>query len=192
MRQITICIHRKILPMLALAGLAAALGVAAPASAQEYGGGAAQGYIGQEPAPFKPGSVTSAQSAADPAPPTLPPVFDTVRAGENEDEKAPAIADPCADFAGSYDAYNVCQDRIKKIERMRDAKNRRMGVSPAPAPAAAEKPVTPEDAAAKVDELERKLQEKADADAAAKAAPTTKKGIGEFNRNPDKGKPLFK
>lgn len=178
-------------------------GFAAPAAAQDasgYGSGATQGYIGQNPnaAPpvLPPGSVTSAQPTANPAPPTLPPVFDTVRAAEGQDTAQPAVADPCADFAGSYDGYNMCQDRIKKIERMRDAKHRRMGTVPAVAPAAValepEKPMTPEDAAAKVQELEKKMAEKEAEAEAKKAAPTTKKGIGAFDRNPDKGNSVFK
>lgn len=180
---------------------AAMLLAVSPVLAQSSGG-ATQGYIGSDPnaAPPSPppGSITTAAPPVRAEPPTLPPVFDTVRTSEPEKPEEPAVADPCADFADSYDAYNICQDRMKKIERMRDAKNRRMGISPAPAPTApeAEKPLTPEEAAKqaaeKVEELEKKLQEKEAAEAAAKAAPTTKKGIGEFDRNPDKGKPLFK
>jgi hypothetical protein len=171
-------------------------GFAAPAAAQDaggYGSGATQGYIGQDPnaAPptLPPGSVTS----ANPAPPTLPPVFDTVREAESEDDAQPAVADPCADFADSYDGYNMCQDRIKKIERMRDAKHRRMGTVPAVAPVAPEpeKPMTAEDAADKVKALEKKIDEKEAEAEAKKAEPTTKKGIGGFNRNPDKGNSVF-
>jgi hypothetical protein len=197
--RFSIVICRKALTITVFALMA---GFAAPSAAQDggaYSGSATQGYIGRDPsAPppaLPPGAVAPAQRAADPAPPTLPPVFDTVRAAESEDTAAPGVEDPCADFADSYDGYNVCQDRIKKIERMRDAKHRRMGTTPAPAVIAVpepEKPMTPEDAAARVDELEKKLEEKAAAEAAAKAAPTTKTGIGQFNRNPDKGDSLFR
>ncbi|MDP2204767.1 MAG: hypothetical protein Q8K65_00505 [Alphaproteobacteria bacterium] len=186
---------------LVLTALVLMTGMSIPAAAQDaggYGSGATQGYIGQDPAAttpaLPPGSVTSAQPA-NPAPPRLPPVFDTVRAAEGADEAQPAVADPCADFADSYDGYNMCQDRIKKIERMQDAKHRRMGTTPAPAVVATpepEKPMTPEDAADKVRELEKKIDEKEAATEAKKAEPTTKKGIGGFNRNPDKGDSLFR
>lgn len=183
------------------AALVLVAGFATSATAQDgsgYGSGATQGYIGQDPnaAPpvLPPGSVTSAQPTTSPAPPTLPPVFDTVRAAESQDNTQPAVADPCADFADSYDGYNMCQDRIKKIERMRDAKHRRMGTVPAIAPTAPEpeKPMTPEEAAAKVLELEKKMAEKEAEAEAKKAEPTTKKGIGAFERNPDKGNSVFK
>lgn len=200
---LTLILRRKALFLVAAAALMAAGALAAPALAQPSGG-ATQGYIGSDPRTtppaLPPGSVTTASPPARAeTPPTLPPVFDTVRASEPAKPEEPAVADPCADFAGSHDSYNMCQDRIKKIERMRDAKNRRMGITPQPA-VLPEKQVTPEEAAQdaakaageKVDELEKKLKEKEEADAAAKAAPTTKKGIGQFDRNPEKGGALFR
>jgi len=194
--------YRKVFFLIVAAAFMTAGGFAAPAWAQS-GSGATQGYIGSAPSTtppaLPPGSVTTASPPARAEPPTLPPVFDAVRASEPAKQEEPAVADPCADFAGSYDGYNMCQDRIKKIERMRDAKNRRMGITPQPA-VVPEKQLTPEEAAQgaakeageKVDALERKLKEKEAADAAAKAAPTTKKGIGEFDRNPEKGGALFR
>jgi hypothetical protein len=197
----TLILRRKALFLIVVTVLMAA-GFATPALAQSSGG-ATQGYIGSDPSTTPPalprGSVTTASPPVRAEPPTLPPVFDTVRASEPAKQEEPAVADPCADFAGSYDGYNMCQDRIKKIERMRDAKNRRMGITPQPV-VVPEKQLTPEEAAQeaaketseKVDEIERKLKEKEAADAAAKAAPTTKKGIGAFDRNPEKGSGLFR
>lgn len=167
------------------------------AAPREYSGTAMQGgYIGQDAPPVAPaGSVTTAQPVPEEnAPPSLPAVFDSAGADAQEDA-APATADPCADFADYADSYNLCQDRIKKIERMRAAKDRRMGTTPAVLPKQASEPA-PEDndqkALDKVEELEKKMKEKEEEAAAKKAAPTTKKGIGDFNRDPEKGTSLFK
>lgn len=160
-------------------------------------GGTVSGIIGQDPA-------AAARPTTDTAPPSLPPAFDTVVPPVVAPAAAPAAAmpqfkDPCASY-GNGDAYNLCQDRIKKIERMRDAKNRRMGVETTPVVVPTETTVktdaTADDKAKaaidKVEELEKKLKEKEAAEAAKKAAPTTKKGIGDFDRNPAKGNALFK
>lgn len=179
---------------------------AAPAIAQDDGdedyAAPAQGFTGfigrdtNTPPPADEGGVTQAQP--DLAPPALPPVFSTVReSAPHEEDTTPAVADPCADFTDSYDSYNICQDRVKKIERMRDAKNRRLGIqpapaAPAPAPAESAKDMA-KDATDKVEELEQKMKDKEAADAARRAAPTTKKGIGDFNRYPEtSGNKLFR
>lgn len=163
----------------------------------DYSGTALQGgYIGQDGPPVAPaGSVTSAQPVTpSEEPPSLPPVFGSVKQADAPKNDVPPVADPCAEYADSYDGYNMCQDRIKKIERMREAKERRMGITPAPAPAPAPA-ATPEDSAKqaveKVEELEKKMKEQEEAAAAKKAAPTTKKGIGDFKRNPEKGESVF-
>lgn len=167
------------------------------AAPREYSGTAMQGgYIGQDAPPVAPaGSVTTAQPVPEEnAPPSLPAVFDSAGAQPQEDA-APAIADPCADFADYADSYNMCQDRIKKIERMRAAKDRRMGTTPAVLPKQASESAPEDDsqkALDKVEELEKTMKEKEEEAAAKKAAPTTKKGIGDFNRDPEKGTSLFK
>jgi|GEM_PF-2302570 len=165
----------------------------------DYTGTAMEGgFIGQNgntpaPAPEASRDIPMPVAGSD-APPALPPVFEAVKEAEQSDDGASGVADPCADFADSYDGYNMCQDRIKKIERMREAKQRRMGTTPAPA-ATAKEEAEPEDdskkAVKKVEELEKKMKESEEAAAAKKAAPTTKKGIGEFNRNPEKGESVF-
>ncbi len=163
----------------------------------DYSGTALQGgYIGQDAPPVAPaGSVTSAQpETPSEEPPSLPPVFGSVKQADTPKDDVPPVDDPCAEYTDSYDGYNMCQDRIKKIERMREAKQRRMGTTPAPAPAPAPA-ATPEDTAKqaveKVEELEKKMKESEEAAAAKKAAPTTKKGIGDFKRNPEKGESVF-
>ena len=165
-----------------------------PAPPADDLGGTVSGMIGQDPAsvPARPPQTYQPDNVP---PPTLPPVFDTVAAPVQDTvQEEPQFDDACAAY-GNGDAYNMCQDRIKKIERMRDAKNRRMGVEPAAA-VQVKAPKTQEDktkeAVDKVEELEKKLQAKEAADAAKKAAPTTKKGIGDFDRNPEKGNSLFK
>lgn len=167
------------------------------ASPREYSGTGMQGgYIGQDAPPVAPaGSVTTAQPVPEEnAPPSLPAVFDSAGAQPQEDA-APAAADPCADFADYADSYNMCQDRIKKIERMRAAKERRMGTTPAVLPEKTAAPAPEDDAKKavdKVEELEKKMKEQEEEAAAKKAAPTTKKGIGDFDRDPEKGTSLFK
>lgn len=169
----------------------------------EYGGTADSGVIGNDntrPAAYRPGTPGD-------APPSLPPVFDGMTGEgaaieEAAEEDLRDENDPCAEYEDG-DGYNMCQDRIRKIERMRDAKNRRMDIAPAQAAPAAQQPANDAPAATgsgdkateavnKVEELEKRLKEKEEAEAARKAAPTTKKGIGAFDRNPEKGTPLFK
>lgn len=165
--------------------------LAAEGEDSEFGGTADSGVIGSDdnrPAAARPNDDSD-------LPPSLPAVFDgaaTPAAAEEEDE-GPDENDPCAAYEDG-DGYNMCQDRIRKIERMRDAKNRRMGTEPAPVQAAPAKTSTDKasEAVDKVEELEKRLKEKEELEAAKKAAPTTKKNIGGFERNPEKGTPLFK
>ncbi len=193
------------------AGLSLSPAWAQPYDSEAYGtpgtpavddlGGTVSGMIGQDPA------TATRPAQTDAVPPSLPPAFETVEppvttpaaAPATPEQAVPEFKDPCASY-GNGDAYNLCQDRIKKIERMRDAKNRRMGIETTPVIVPTEttvKPGTTTDDKAKaaidkVEELEKKLKEKEAADAAKKAAPTTKKGIGDFDRNPAKGNELFK
>lgn len=193
------------------AALLAAPAWAQPYSSEPYGtqgtptvddlGGTVSGIIGQDPA------VTKSPTEPDTVPLSLPPAFDMVEPPVTTPAAAPAapaqavpqFKDACASYTNG-DAYNMCQDRIKKIERMRDAKNRRMGIESTPVIMPTETTVKTEAetdqkakaAIDKVEELEKKLKEKEAAEAAKKAAPTTKKGIGDFDRNPAKGSELFK
>lgn len=104
--------------------------------------------------------------------PTLPPAFDPVTAPPattTAAPAAPAAPDPCAAFAASADSYLMCQDRMQKMERMKEANQRRLQ-KPAPAvDPAAEKAAAEAKAAAdakakeladKVDALEKELNKK--------------------------------
>lgn len=46
------------------------------------------------------------------------------KAEAKKDDKAPAV-DPCAAYMASYSAYNACQDREQKMQRAKDAKEKR-------------------------------------------------------------------
>jgi hypothetical protein len=59
--------------------------------------------------------------ASAPAAPAAPVAPGTVPAAA----EAPAVQDPCAAYMNSYEVYAVCQDRLQKIQRMRDAKKKR-------------------------------------------------------------------
>lgn len=85
------------------------------------------------PAPTPP-TAPVAPVAPAPTTPTLPPAF-----GQNAVAPVPApaavpqaapttppVKDPCAAYMNSYDSYNLCQDRIKKIERMKEAMQKRV------------------------------------------------------------------
>jgi len=122
----------------------------APAQAQSSYTGATQGFVGQKnPTPRAVPPVEYPQAT----PSNLPPVFDnvappslpaTTASGEGSD----AVEDPCSAYTDSYDSYTLCQDRIQKIQRMKDAKSKRQANdakrygTPAPAPVATEEPKT--------------------------------------------------
>ena len=60
--------------------------------------------------------------------PALPPVFDTVEppTAINEDGYAEDTAeDPCAAYLDNYDGYTICQDRMQKIQRLKDGQKAR-------------------------------------------------------------------
>lgn len=68
------------------------------------------------------------------APSTVPPVFNPAAAGTQPapapldpgaPTAAPAVADPCEAYVGNYSSYTICQDRIMKYQRMKDAKVKR-------------------------------------------------------------------
>ena len=108
----------------------------------DYSGTARQSTIGRDPnmpPPPAPGAVMRAQPAPGDTP-RLPPVFDQVTAPPlpaDAQPQEPAVYDPCGEHADYPDSYALCRDRMMKIERMRDAQQRRRGTPPAPAPAAA-------------------------------------------------------
>lgn len=95
------------------------------------------------PAPGLEGTQPALPAAPAAGQPMTPVTVPNSQAGAPL-ETAPAQEDPCAAFTGSYDAYAMCQDRQKKIQRMHDAKQRRTAPPPAaqaPAPAAEEDPL---------------------------------------------------
>jgi hypothetical protein len=60
-----------------------------------------------------------------------------------------APKDPCEAYMANISAYNVCHDRLNKIDRMKKAKMRREGKSaePAKTPPATQETAVPKDAA---------------------------------------------
>lgn len=133
------------------------LSAALPVRAQEYGAAPTaapvvdsgySGYSGGANAPAAP-------------PPALPPVFDSATAAPapapapSAPSSAPASAppaaaadetqavDPCTDYMYSFDAYTVCQDRMAKIQRMKDAKGKRKSNYAPAAPKPAEQSAAP-------------------------------------------------
>jgi hypothetical protein len=77
--------------------------------------------------------VAGVPTPETPTPPTVPEVVQEQPAQPQQ----PAVVDPCAAYMSSYESYVVCQDRIQKIQRMKDAKTRRDEIS-RPAPKAEE------------------------------------------------------
>ena len=60
--------------------------------------------------------------------PQLPPVFDNVQTptAVNEDGYAEDTADdPCAAYLDNYDGYTICQDRMNKIQKLKDGQKSR-------------------------------------------------------------------
>ena len=93
------------------------------------------GYIGIDPS--APPPVTTA--------PNLPPVFDSAAPSVPSVPVAPVAPvaptlqgqtaapmekdlppDPCAAYLANYDIYAACQDRVKKMERMQAARDKRV------------------------------------------------------------------
>lgn len=60
----------------------------------------------------------------------------------------PPAPDPCAAYMASYESYVVCQDRMLKIQRMKEAKEKRNAPPPAPVAAPAAPVIDPAIAAA--------------------------------------------
>lgn len=113
--------------------------------------------------------------------------FDAVTAseqGQAGEAAAPAVPDPCAAFAGSYESYYLCQDRVKRIERMNEAQQRRAGkagiATPQLEPSVEEKQDDPE---ARIEALEKRLQEKEAEAAKAEADRKRKERVRGNNRN---------
>lgn len=60
--------------------------------------------------------------------PSLPPVFDNVQTptAVNDDGYAEDTADdPCAAYLDNYDGYTICQDRMQKIQKLKDGQKAR-------------------------------------------------------------------
>jgi hypothetical protein len=92
-----------------------------PAVAADTQGEAYQGYSGAgapagEMQASKPAPVEQPQ---EPAAPVVPPPVAAAAA------PSPPPVDPCAAYMASYNAYTVCQDRMQKLQRMKDAKKHR-------------------------------------------------------------------
>jgi hypothetical protein len=82
-------------------------------------------------APAAPASPTVMDILKTPVKPTaaVPPAITTTSPGKPEEK------DPCGDYKSLYEAYVICQDRMKKIQRMIDAqKERDRSLEPPPPP----------------------------------------------------------
>ncbi len=80
----------------------------------------------QELPPVMMAPPVSAVPPALPAPPVAPePPASTPVAAPAAAPETPAAADPCAAYLNTPDVYTFCQDRLKKIERMKGAKTKR-------------------------------------------------------------------
>lgn len=114
---------------------------------------------------------------AEQPPSTVPPVMQgaplaPAPAPAPQAQQQPAApADPCAAYMGSYDAYAFCQDRIKKIERMKEAKGKRAESAKAYQDKRNPKAATPAPAAAPAAPAPAAPAPAADGAAPATAAP---------------------
>ncbi len=138
-----------------IAGMLAIAGAALPCSAfaqstpyTSYSGGQNASTPGGAVPPTVPAApLVPAPTAAPAGTPAKPPLTNSVT---TTTAPAPAGAtttdtskvDPCKDYMYDINAYNMCTDRMQKIQRMIDAKKSRDSVylpppAPAPAPAAA-------------------------------------------------------
>lgn len=117
----------------------------------------------------------------------LPPVFNNVEkpTAVNEDGTAAVTApDPCAAYLGNFNNYTICQDRMQKIQKMRDGQKNRLkkhskqqpAVQKAPETpkAADEKPAEPDTAADQKTDTEEKTEDKKNAEETSDDKPETK------------------
>lgn len=132
---------RILLPL----AFAAIVGLSAPAMAQSFSGstGTPTGSAGNGAAPVPqvsaqtpPSTVppvfqgTAPQAPTAPTVPTTPTVASPATgAAAPKAENLPK--DPCAAYMSSYDAYTVCQNRIKLYDRMKQAKEDRAAAAQA-------------------------------------------------------------
>lgn len=117
-----------------IAFFAAALlvaGQAADAPAQSSYTGSKEGFVGtkaKKPPALEDMSEQEFNDEMERARPALPPVFENVQTPTaiNEDGTAAATADdPCAAYLNNYDGYTLCQDRMQKIQKMKDGQKTR-------------------------------------------------------------------
>lgn len=89
---------------------AAAPVAAAPAQPMAPTGAPADPAVAQAPPALPAGAAPALDPALNPQPPLPPATIDTI------------AVDPCKNFMTSHAAYVACQDREKKLQRMKDAK----------------------------------------------------------------------
>lgn len=155
---------RRFYPIFVVAALT--LGFASGAWAQAYTGTTGTDSTGGTTTTIAPvAPPAAAPMAADAsAPPTLPPVFQgTTPPASATAPAAPMVPtapqapatgtaaapgqldanalppDPCAAYLGSYDVYAICQDRIKRLQRMQELKEKRLADAAARKQAAEDK-----------------------------------------------------
>ncbi len=89
----------------------------------------------QAPVPAMPSTAPTAPST--PATPQAP-------AGQLDASALPS--DPCAAYLSSYEYYAVCQDRVKRLERMQELKDKRIAEAEARKQEAADRKAAAEEA----------------------------------------------
>lgn len=103
----------------------------APVFAQASYTGSSEGFVGstdKKPRPLEELNEQEFNDEMQRAQPQLPPVFETVQppVALNEDGTAADTADdPCAAYLDNFDGYTLCQDRIQKIEKMKNGQKNR-------------------------------------------------------------------
>lgn len=76
-------------------------------------------------ATMTPGMERVLATAQKPAPAVTSPVAPAAVAATVPETAAPLPSDPCATYMTSYELYAFCQDRIKKLDRMKKAGDKR-------------------------------------------------------------------
>lgn len=118
-----------------IAFLTAALfvfGTAADSFAQSSYTGSREGFVGstkKKPAPaLEDMDENQFNDEMKRQTPQLPPVFDNVQAPKSVNEAGYAeetVNDPCAAYLNNYDGYTICQDRMNKIQKLKDGQKTR-------------------------------------------------------------------
>ena len=107
-------------------------GASAEARAQSSYTGSKEGFVGSKAkkpvVPLEDMSEDEFNDEMERTKPRLPPVFESVQtptAMNNDGTAAATAEDPCAAYLGNFDGYTLCQDRMQKIQKLKDGKQTR-------------------------------------------------------------------